>query len=191
MHMIYTKKLSIFFFNSLILGAFFINSCNQGGEKMASNQPKIAKETFGLLENYIQLELKRDSIFILQAPKIFITEMCATEIVKAKKLNLSVEELIAHSQSDTTMWTSHEFPGARILEYDRKTNSAKTSGLTNAGDKNGYYVLSRPIFSNDFNFAVLQAAFVCGPRCGQSETILFEKKDRIWHRLTSFCQSVY
>jgi hypothetical protein len=75
-HMIYTK-LSILFFNSLILGEFFIDSCSQGSEKMASNQPILAKETYGLLGNYIQLELKKDPICILQAPeKIYNRDVC-------------------------------------------------------------------------------------------------------------------
>ncbi|WP_139298292.1 hypothetical protein [Pedobacter hartonius] len=181
-------KLSLFF---IISGAIFSGSCNQRSENVTSNETRKAKETYNLLESYIKADLKKDSILVLQAPPKFITEMCASKIVKFKKSDLSVEELVAQSQSDTTMWSGHEFPGAHLLEYDQKTNSAKSADLINRGDKNGYYVFSRPVFSKDFNFAILQSAFVCGPRCGQGETILFEKKERTWHRLKSFCRSVY
>ena len=182
------NKLRIFL---ILAGAIFISSCNQVNENAGSDEPKTAKETYALLDSYLKADLKKDSIFLLQAPPKFITEMCASEIVRARKLNLSIEEFIAHSQNDTAMWTGREFPGARILEYDSKTHSAKSAELTNGGDKNEYYVFSRPIFYNDFNFAIMQSAFVCGPRCGQSETILFEKKDGIWHRSASFCRSIY
>jgi len=188
MRMIYTRKLSV---SLIISGASFISSCNRVSENVTSNEPEKSEETYALLESYIQTDLKKDSIFVLQAPAKFMTEICASDIVKANNLDLSVEELIAHSQRDTTIWTGHEFPRAHILEYDKKTNSAKISGLINGGDENGYYVFSHPIFSRDFNFAILQSSFVCGPRCGQSETILFEKKDRIWHRSASFCSSIY
>lgn len=180
----YTLK-SVFLIVTIILC-----SCNHTKESREKDQQRIASETFALMENYKMLELHKDSLDVMDLPMTLLGYQCAAEILKETKSDLSVEELSAQARANTTRWRKNELPGTTLLIYDEKTHTARWPNGESVGYKKGCFVFSRPIFLNDFKYAVMQSAYYCGPLCGESEVILFKKMGARWIKLKSYCEMI-
>ncbi len=157
--------------------------------EVKKTDPRIKTETRALLEFYIAKDLQRDSIYLSKTPIIFQTEQCVNQIINSHKdINLTARQILEQTGADTIQWNNDLIPNAKILnekgliKFQNLVESNKT--------KEGNFMISHPIFFNDFHLAIMKVSFYCGSRCGQSGTLVFEKKNNEWHLLKTYCTTI-
>ncbi|WP_442588263.1 hypothetical protein ACSBL2_19675 [Pedobacter sp. AW31-3R] len=151
--------------------------------------PRIKKETRELFKAYIAKELQKDSILLSAKPVNMQSELCIDQIIlDHQEINETTNQILEKINADTTEWTNEIIPNAILLsEQDLISfqNSVETNQI-----KDGNFTLSHPVFFNDLKLAIVKVNFFCGKRCGQSVTLVFEKKDNAWSVLKRYCIAV-
>lgn len=178
----------IFLFGVLLISGI-LSRCS--GNKNSKTDNKEEKEISSLLKYYINHELKRDSIFLYEKSPNALNKLCINDILfENKGINLRVDEILNKSQKDTITWAKDLIPIAKIigandiikLRYDMDDEKREKEGKL--------FYLSNPVFSADFNYAILSSIFVCGSRCGEKSTLLFKKHKGSWGLVKTYCKSV-
>lgn len=161
-----------------------------------SNDKNISKqeaiETKKLLKNYVDLELHKDTIYVSEVSRSLFAERCLNELIATRpEIDLTSDDIIKKSHTDTLAWTNSSLPYAKILTTKDLLKFKNQGEFDNPKYKDGYYMFSTPIFSRDWRFAIFQVAFICGNRCGKDSTILLENKQGVWHLIGSSCNGVF
>jgi len=178
----------IFVFVTLLIPGLF-SECNSNKNSKTDNKEK--EEISGLLKYYINHELKRDSIFLIDKSPNVLNELCINDILSENKgINLKIDQILNKSQKDTITWTKDLVPMAKIigandvlkLRYQMEDEKREKEGK--------FFYFSNPVFSTDFNYAILGSIFVCGSRCGEKSTLLFKKHKGSWVLAKTYCKSV-
>lgn len=114
-------------------------------------------------------------------PTSITANLLYTSKVKRKVPAKVLNELYAHSKNDTfsLQWDFSKIPFAKSITWDSAIKST-SSGRFNAI----WYEFSRPIYSNNGDYAIISMSFTCGPLCGQGFTYLLKKvKGRGWVKI--------
>lgn len=179
------------YFFSLLYFIFLFSCKNNTGQNLALRKKEIA-ETRSLLKHYFIHELKLKTVFLAEVPAQLKSKYCIEEIIAGhKSFNLTGQYVIDKSQKDSTLWTpaiSGEFKILSTVQVKKLESINESNHLIKMG---GIYMISRPIFSKDFKFAIIESIRFCGSRCGTAETLLFESEKGTWTLVEKYCPVVF
>lgn len=176
----------IFVFITLLISGI-LSGCSENKNSKTDKK----KEISGLLKYYINHELKRDSIFLFDKSPNALSELCINDILSENKdINLKIDEILNKSQKDTITWSKELVPTAKIIGANEIIKLRYTMEDEKREKEGKLFYLSNPVFSTDFNYAILGSIFVCGSRCGEKSTLLFKKHKGSWVLVKTYCKSV-
>mgnify|MGYP003583679658 CR=1 FL=1 len=151
------------------------------------NQQKKAEIISSFLDFYQKSILKKDSIILLDNASNYDYPNCLDNFLKDKRSNEFNKKDI--SKTKTFVWDKNEIPNAKLIK-----NSAIPDYRTPAGWRNfnkmygeGYYVMSKPIVSNDLKYITFYIAYYCGDRCGYGQFALYKKTNNGWEIVEKYC----
>ena len=174
-------------FGTLLISGI-LSGCS--GNKNSKTDQKEEKEISALLKYYINHELKRDSIFLFVKSPNALSELCINDILSENKgINLEIDEILNKSQKDTITWSKDLVPMAKIIGANEIIKLRYTIEDEKREKEGKLFYLSNPVFSTDFNYAILVSIFVCGSRCGEKSTLLFKKHKGSWALVKTYCKS--
>jgi hypothetical protein len=184
----YSKSISLLL---LIVSIIYCGGCKQNTKASEQSNERKITETKSLVANFIKFDLRRDSVYLSDVPFAALSELCAAEVINEHpELKLTVEDLMVHTKTDTSTWSNTALPAVKYLKKTELAQVITTEDFRRLNNQNGYFILSRPVFSKDYQSAVMVCSFICGSRCGQSETILFQKRANGWWSYKKYCVSV-
>lgn len=165
------------------------NFCCNSVLKETELKNRVSLETKSLLKYYFLEHLKDDSVFLYQKPKGIYPGSCFKEIVSfTKDFMLSEQDLMNEGLKDTVNWSADVIPFGKILkEQDADKFTGRRKGYYPAIYKKGYYILSHPIFSKNFRYAIFDSGYLCGSRCGEGSVFIFEHHKTGWRIIKTFC----
>lgn len=174
-----------------LLCLILLFSCKDNtGQDLALRKKEIA-ETRNLLKHYFIHELKLKTAFLAEVPAQLKNKYCIEEIItKHKSLNLTAQYVIDKSQKDSTLWTqaiSNDFKILSKVQVKKLESIDESNHLIEMG---GIYMISRPIFSKDFKFAIVESIYFCGSRCGTAASFLFESRKGTWSLVEKYCPAI-
>lgn len=152
-------------------------------------QQKKEEEISSFLEFYQKNILKKDSILLLKDAFDFRYPDCLNKFLKEKKY----EEFNEEDFSETAFeWDENTMPNSKLIENSDIPDYRTPDGWRNFRKKygDGYYVISKPIVSNDLKNILIYTAYYCGDRCGYDQFTLYQKTASGWKLVKKYCDGV-
>ncbi|WP_316743858.1 hypothetical protein [Pedobacter antarcticus] len=160
--------------------------------------PNSSEERNELTKSLVNTYLKSiDSKRIIQISESSygpINRDCLTEILNKYKFEIPTEETFQAQETDSIVWSKDliDVESVKILnsqEFNSITKEVATSNEEEKLDKT-FYVISKPIFSKNHDYAILKKYFYCGGRCGQGSVLIYKKRGNDWILREDVCAIV-
>ncbi|KEQ31249.1 hypothetical protein N180_03105 [Pedobacter antarcticus 4BY] len=163
------------------------------GCKSDSNYEAKNMLTKSLVSTYIKSIDSQGMIQISQSSYGPVNRDCLTEILNKYKFEIPFEETFQAQETDTIAWSKEFFSNDSVKILSSRERSSISRDIApfdgETLDKT-FYVISKPIFSKDQNFAILKKYFFCGGRCGQGSVLVYKKKGNGWVLQEDICPIV-
>lgn len=135
------------------------------------------EEAEKFLAFYIKSVLKKDTINLLEDSHDKSANDCLIKSID------SIKKIIPLNKQDTQFkWAN--IPNAKILKETDLPNRYTISWSDFIKKHHtGFYQISKPIFSKDFNYVILLQGYTCYERCGTGWIEIYEKTAKGWKQI--------
>lgn len=152
-------------------------------------QHKKEEEISSFLKFYQKNVLKKDSILLLKNAFDYRYPDCLNTFLKEKKYKEFDEEDFSKTAFE---WDKNTMPSSKLIKNsdipDYRTPDEWRNFRKKYGE--GYYVISKPIVSNDLKNILIYTAYYCGDRCGYDQLALYQKTVSGWKLVKKYCDGV-
>lgn len=169
-----------------------LTSCYSSNEKKVETASPEAIETILLVNDFIQKDIKKDSIKIYEKPMDLNYDGCFKLLISKDHAGIFTEFDIEKIAIDNFIWSKNSQRFSKVYTQKFVANLFVGDNWLkfNPTGREGYYVFSKPLFSNDYKTAIMRTKFVCGSRCGGGAIILFKKLQSHWHVVSQHCETI-
>lgn len=167
------KNYKTFLYTALLAAALYaLSGC--------TSAKRENEEATKFLSFYIKSVLKKDTINLLDNSYDRFGERC---LIKAMD---SIRKEISLNRYDPEFKWSN-IPHAKILK-DTELPNRYTLSWSDFKKKypSGFYTISKPVFSKDFNYAILLQEYVCDERCGTGWIEMYKKTEHGWKQIKRY-----
>ncbi|OMP32258.1 hypothetical protein [Mangrovimonas sp. DI 80] len=183
----------------LILALMIIQSCKSD----INNEALDKQKTIEIISQLLLDENLNRTNCILEKP-IWKLKESPSDFESYIKENLNIKDTaFINFQIKLThkfVFTKELNPDKEIITKDDFNNFSKTFEMDNFKYLDwlkehhceyGFISISKPIFNETYNLAIVHIEQICGPLCGFKNTRIYEFKDLKWMKNTSLNQSIY
>lgn len=183
------KILSIKFFAIAALSYLSVACQNDSNLNVQKDQA-----TKSLIKVYLKSIRSNEVIQISSSPYGAVGRSCLNDIFSRYKFDIPFEETFQAQETDTVSWSRSiiDADSVKILTASEVKLITQEGGLYSSDEtpNKTFYVISSPIFSKDYRFAILNKYFYCGARCGKGSVLIFERKGSEWVLQEDVCPIV-
>lgn len=92
------------------------------------------------------------------------------------------QKIFLKSETDTLTetWQCHNLKNSKCISLDLKYSFVRNKTLP---QEKKVYTFSKPIFSDNYEYAVIEMSYFCGPKCAYGCTFLFKKINSRWQKV--------
>jgi hypothetical protein len=184
----FNKNFKAIFFGLFVFVQCLFFSCDH----RINEDKKSEAEKF--IKFYREFMIKKDSILLLSSlPNPSYKDCLFRASTEPEMAQFKKKDFLTTPGATKVIWVKDNMPKNTVL-----INSTDVPNIKNPKEwsdfrkryREGYYVMSYPIVSNDLKYVIFYCEYNCGDRCGYGRLWLYKKSGNSWRLVKYYCDLI-